>query len=310
MEREISTAENLLVSAFAISEEDRENQRKLFERNAAILGRFGNDRRGVYSAMCAMTPIAEGVTFSEVSEADVRGWRVMPPAAASTSAILFIHGGGYHLGDAASYRGFASQIAVKTGCAVFAVDYPLAPEHPFPSAYYAILRAADWLTAGHTQAYAVMGDSAGGGLALALARGVPSGRKPRSVAVFSPWTDLALTGSSFNDPATTDPVFKPDVLAGLAQSYLNGADPQDWRASPLYGIPNEPPPMLIQVGTHELLLDDATRYAKAVAGKGGEVRLELYEGLHHVFQRDTGTLTIADQALNRAAEFVSRHWET
>jgi monoterpene epsilon-lactone hydrolase len=309
MGREISTAENLLVSAFAIPEEDRENQRQLFERNAALLGRFGDDRRGAYSAMCALTPIAKGVAFSAV-ETDVKGWWITPSAAASTRVVLFIHGGGYHLGDAASYRGFASQIALKTGCPVFAVDYPLAPEHRFPFAYDAILRAADWLTAGHTQAYAVMGDSAGGGLALALAKGAPSGRNPRSVVVFSPWTDLALTGSSFNDPATTDPVFKPDMLAGLAQSYLNGADPRDWRASPLYGIPSEPPPMLIQAGTHELLLDDATRYAKAVASKGGEVFLELYEGLHHVFQRDTGTLTIADQALNRAAEFVSRHWET
>jgi acetyl esterase/lipase len=246
--------------------------------------------------------------FSEVQEPDVKGSWAVPSSTAPARAIFFIHGGGYHLGDATSYRGFVSQIAARTKCRVFAVDYPLAPEHRFPAAYDAVAKARGWFIAAGVMDYAIMGDSAGGGLALALLNEPNSRKNSSSAVVFSPWTDLSLTGASFSDPATSDPVFKPEMLAGLAGSYLQGAEPKDWRASPLYGIPDLLPPTLIQVGTNELLLDDATRYAEAAARKGGEVRLELFEGLHHVFQRDAGSLSIADQAIEQAAGFVSAHW--
>lgn len=129
-----------------------------------------------------------------------------------------------------------------------------------------------------------------------------------SVAVFSPWTALALTGASFIDPKTHDPVFQPEVLAALAQSCQNGADPREPPASPLYRVPPLLPPILIQVGTDELLLDDAKRYAETAAHQGSEVKLELFEGLHHVFQRDVGSLAIADQALDQTARFVTNRW--
>lgn len=308
MEKTANSGHEPRISIQSMSERDRSQQRTILERNAALAARFGDDRRAAYAAMCAMTPTAAGVRFSEVAEADVKGWWAMPESPDRTTAIFFIHGGGYHLGDAQSYRGFASQIAARTGRPVFAVDYPLAPERRFPAAHDAVVRAREWLLATGVEDYALVGDSAGGGLALALLADDRAMPRASSVTVFSPWTDLALTGPSFNDPGTHDPVFRREILAGLAKSYLDGADPLDQRASPLYGIPDHAPPILVQAGTEELLLDDARRYAQGAVSRGADVTLELFEGMHHVFQRDAGHLGIADQALDQAGRFIVAHW--
>lgn len=287
---------------------EHERQERLFKRNAALAAQFGSDRRGFYAAMAALTPCAAGVTFAAVTEEEVAGWWATPDVARKDRAILFIHGGGYHLGDAASYRGFGSHIAALTRCPVFLMDYPLAPEHRFPAAYDAAIRARDWIARSGVERIALVGDSAGGGLALAL-QGVPmSNSRLAGICVFSPWTDLALTGKSFADPSTHDPVFKPEVLAGLARSYLGGANPRDGRASPLFSIPDDLAPLYIQVGSDELLLDDSQSYAQLAAQKGGEVRLDVFEGMHHVFQRDVGAIETAAVALGLAAHFINEHW--
>jgi monoterpene epsilon-lactone hydrolase len=213
------------------------------------------------------------------------------------------------LGSAEAYRGFASQIAIRAGVAAFVLDYPLAPEHPFPAAFDAAVAARRWLgTQGVTQ-LASVGDSAGGALALAALH--PSGSQApaiAAIAVFSPWIDLALSGASFASAETHDPIFQPQILSDAAATYLGGADPRDGRASPLYAVPSDLPPLIIQVGTDELLLDDARRYAQAAAEKGGEVRLEIFEGLHHVFQSSTRELPSARRALDNVAGFLSSHW--
>lgn len=287
-----------------------DEQRKLlvFARNAELGARYGDDRRGWYSELTALTPIARGVALEQVQEHDARGWWLSPPAPLAERAILFVHGGGYHLGDATCYRGFASHLAVAARCAVFVADYPLAPEQRFPAAYDHVLRARDWLAAHGSKQIAMVGDSAGGGLVLALL-GEPLQRSVvRSVVTFSPWTDLALAGTSLSNPETVDPIFKPEVLVGLARSYLGGADPRDRRASPLYQLPDVLPAIALQVGSDEFLLDDARRYAWAAAKKGGEVRLDIYDGLYHVFQRDIGVIDTAQRAVESAAAFVDAHW--
>jgi acetyl esterase/lipase len=292
---------------------DAERKQRVLARNAEIGARHGDDRRGYYSELTALTPIAAGVAIEQVQEHDARGWWLTPQGARPERAILFVHGGGYHLGDATSYRGFASQLAVAARCAVFVVDYPLAPEQRFPAAYDHVLRARDWVAARGNRQIAMIGDSAGGGLVLALLGEPLKNAVVSSVVTFSPWTDLALAGTSFSDPATVDPIFKPEVLVGLARSYLGGADPRDRRASPLYQIPDSLPGVIpaaiaLQVGSDEILLDDARRYAWAAAKKGREVRLDIYDGLYHVFQRDIGALDAAQQATESAAAFVRAHW--
>ena len=269
---------------------------------------FGGTRRELYDLMTTNTPVAPDVTLSEVREGRVSGWWIRSADASDRAAILFLHGGGYSLGTATAYRGLASQIAARSGVAVFVADYPLAPEAPFPAAYDAGLRAFDWITRDGARRVALAGDSAGGGLALALLGHSDSvATRAAAIATFSPWTDLALTGASFNDPRTVDPIFNRETVSTLASAYLSGADARDGRASPLYRISPQLPPTLIQVGTHELLLDDARRYATEAERLGAQVRLRIYEGMHHVFQRAAGRLRCADQALDEASSFLAMH---
>jgi acetyl esterase/lipase len=191
------------------------------------------------------------------------------------------------------------------------LDYPLAPEHPFPHAFDAALAARRWLGSLGFGQIALAGDSAGGALALGAMAADDKGSDIRSVVVFSPWTDLTLSGASFSDPTTHDPIFHgPDILSHAAKTYLAEADPRDGRASPLFDIPDVLAPLLIQVGTEELLLDDARRYAVGAAAKGGEVRLDIYEGLHHVFQNAVTALEGARHALDTAASFMTSNWRT
>lgn len=279
---------------------------------AAIGAHFANatgSLRETYDAMTT-TAIVDGIVTEAVEEDGIAGWWIRPPNAPARRAILYIHGGAYMLGSAKAYRGLVSEIASRAGVAAFSLDYPLAPEHPFPAAPDAVYAALRWMHGqGVTQA-AVVGDSAGGALALAgLGMTAPNTPVITAAVVFSPWTDLTLSGPSFLDPNTYDPIFKPAILAGAAEKYLTGADPRDGRASPLFAVQETLPPLAIQVGSDELLLDDARRYAEAAAEKGGVVQLDIYEGLHHVFQRSTDALPSARKALDAAAQFLSDHWQ-
>lgn len=239
----------------------------------------------------------------------MRGWWIRPDAAPTDRAILFLHGGAYLLGSAGAYRGFASQIAVRADVATFVLEYPLAPARPFPAAFDAVLTALTWLKVQGIAHVSLVGDSAGGGLALAASNvrvhGTPS---VSSVVAFSPWTDLTCSGSSFSDRNVRDPIFEPSVLVEAASAYLAGADPRDGRASPLYGIADDVPPIAIQVGSDELLLDDSRRYAMRAAENGAVVHLDVFDGLHHVFQRSISELPTARMALDQAAAFIHAHW--
>jgi monoterpene epsilon-lactone hydrolase len=300
---------NLIETIHPLPQQERAAEQALLAGVSAHFAGFTGSMREAYDGMAEKTPVAADMTSESVETTEVQGWWVRPAAAPADRAILFIHGGAYMLGSAKAYRGFASQIAARTGIATFVLDYPLAPEHPFPAAFDAVPVALHWLREQGFGRIALIGDSAGGALSLA-ALGVDDRDLPvvSSVVVFSPWVDLALSGPSLIDPGTHDPIFKPAILAAAVEKYLAGADPRDGRASPLYAIPKKLPPLAIQVGTDELLLDDARRYAAAAAQKGGEVRLDIYEGLHHVFQRSTEELPSARNALDAAARFLSDHW--
>ena len=280
-----------------------------FERRRQQAQAASDPPRVGYDIMAAETPMAEGVEYELTKEDGVNGWWARPQSAPSDRAILFLHGGGYRLGSAKAYRGFASQIAIRTSVSVFLADYPLAPELPFPAAYDAAVAARQWLRLKGFQQTAIAGDSAGGGLALAtLIEPIPASPPVNAVAVFSPWTDLALSGRTYSEPELPDPIFQRSSVENLAGAYLAGADPKNPRASPLYGSPTTLPPIVLQVGTAELLLDDSRAYAAMAIKKGGEVRLDEFEGLHHVFQRMTRELPSARASMDIASAFISRHW--
>ena len=293
----------------ALSDDERQIEQSVLAAIHLLFSNPGGDQRTVYDTMIAATPIAEGLTLEAVDRDGVRGWWVRPTGAPTDRAILFLHGGAYLLGSAEAYRGLASQVAARAGVAAFVADYPLAPEEVFPAAPQAAAAIRRWLGAQGVSQVALVGDSAGGGLALGiLADAATTSPAIASIAVFSPWLDLAMTGASVTDPDIHDPIFQPAMLAGPASVYLAGADPKDGRASPLYAVPQVLPPLLIQVGGDEILLDDARRYAQAAAAMGGEVRLDVFEGLHHVFQGATKDLPTARRALDAVAAFLNRHW--
>ena len=262
--------------------------------------------RASYDRFIAWTPIAAGATFRESDIAGSRGLWCLPADAAPGCAILFLHGGGYTLGSSAAYRGFASQLAVRAGAAVFLLDYPLSPETKLPLALALSVDTIECLQE-RFPTVSVTGDSAGGGMTLAaLAESRGRGIPIAAAAVFSPWTDLTLSGQSAQDLAIGDPLLDVAYLRAAAAGYLGSTPAEDPRASPMTDVPGGLPPILIQVGSDEVLLDDSRRYAEAAKAAGNDVVLEVWQGMHHVFQLNVAELVSARRALDRAAQFLNR----
>src|SRR5450432_3099328 len=292
---------------FPLSAADRDRERELRARFAQFWRKATGDRRTVYDTFISATPFAEGVSFEQVDTASVRGWWARPSVAKHDGVILYLHGGGYVAGSAKAYRGLASQLASRTHRPVFVLDYPLAPEATVPAAPDAVMAADKWLRANGSERIAFVGDSAGGGLALVtLARLAHTSRPSAPIAgvVFSPWVDLAFTGASMKDAHIEDPLLTYDFLQAGARMYLGKVDSRDPLASPLFGDLSHLPPLLIQVGSDERLLDDARQYAERAAGAGSQVRLEVWQGMHHVFQINVSDLHASGVALDRAATFL------
>lgn len=290
-----------------ITADERARETALRERFANFWGSASGEPRAIYDAFIAATPPAADVTLDAVDEDGVRGWWVRPEHAHPAQAILYIHGGGYVLGSAKAYRGFVSQIVIRTQVPALVIDYPLAPEASLPAGPTAALAAWRWLIDQGFRQIAIVGDSAGGGLTLVTLAELSKrtdGATPIGGVVFSPWADLAFTGASMTNAAVEDPLITYDYLQDCARKYLGGVDATDPLASPLFGEWRGLPPLLIQVGTDERLLDDSRQFAERAARAGVSVRLEVWEGMHHVFQLDVAHLESSRAALDRAARFL------
>ncbi len=269
------------------------------------------DRAG-FDAMIEMTPGAPGLRYEPGTVGGVPGWWCRPDGARPGARLLFAHGGGYVLGSAFPFRKLAGQLASRAQADAFVPDYPLAPEHPFPAALDAVWAAYRSLAQEGSSAIALAGDSAGGGLALAvlsLAAQDRILRQPCCATVLSPWADLALTGDSMRTRADADPVLSRDALAGMAAEYLDGADPADWRASPLHAPLSGLPPVRIDVGDDEVLLDDARRYAEAARAAGVVVTLAIWQGMPHVFQSGIGTVRTAEVSLDAIGRYLRERFD-
>jgi acetyl esterase/lipase len=270
---------------------------------------FGPEARSAFNAsIAAGTPRSTEVRYREAVVGGVPGWWCEPADATSGTRLLYLHGGCYVVGSAEALRNFAGQIAIRIRANSFVADYRLAPEHPFPAAVDDSLAVYQGL-ADEAEKVVVAGDSAGGGLTLALLA-ILAGQgdriqQPHGAAVMSPWTDLALTGASLSTRAEADPVFTKAVLAHFAGLYLHGADPADPRASPLYGpVPCRTPPIRIDVGDAEVLLDDSLRFAQRLGDAGRDVAVHVWAGMPHVFASSTGRLQAADAALEEICDFL------
>lgn len=221
--------------------------------------------------------------------------------------VLFLHGGGYAVGSPALYRHITWRFAEAARARVVTPNYRLAPEHPFPAALDDA--HAVWLACVERGAdpgrSAFIGDSAGGGLALALALRLRDerGPMPGAIAVISPWTDLAITGESARAGAS-DPMLSAGDLPPIAAQYLAGVDPRTPYASPLYGDPRELPPTLLQVGSDEILADDSVRMANRMLEAGCDATLELWPRMPHVWHAFAPLLPEAGQAIERVGAFI------
>lgn len=300
------------VEFIRLSSEEEAREKALREHFASFWGSATGEPRAIYDTFIAASPMVEGITSEAVEAEGLNGFWLRPERAEPGAAILFLHGGGYGLGSAKAYRGFVSQIVSRTGIPALAIDYPLAPEATLPAAPSAAITAWQWLIAQGYDRIAVVGDSAGGGLSLVtLAELTRLAKSPAPLAgvVFSPWADLAFTGASMTDPELEDPLIGYDYLRDSAQKYLGAFDARDPLASPLHGDLTGLPPLLIQVGTDERLLDDSRHYADRAARAGVAVELEIWEGMHHVFQLDVAHLESSRTALDRAARFLRTAFE-
>jgi acetyl esterase/lipase len=231
---------------------------------------------------------------------------IATPASRPERNVLYLHGGAYMSGAPVYYRHFTWRIANALMARVWTLEYRLAPEHPFPAAIEDAL-AGYLLLAGasDTRELFVMGDSAGGGLALGLLLRLRDAAMPlpRAAVTLSPWTDLALTGRSLVSNAAADPMLNADHVPELVRCYLAGADPTIPYASPLYGDTGGLPPVLIQVGSDEILRDDAVRMAEKL--RHPQSRLEVWPRMPHVWQLFVPVLPEAHQAIARIGEFVA-----
>jgi acetyl esterase/lipase len=233
---------------------------------------------------------------------------VIPAGMGSERVILYLHGGAYNAGSTRSHRALAANIAYAARARALTIDYRLAPEHPYPAALVDAFSAYRWLLneGFRPGQIAVTGDSAGGGLTIALLtalheRGYPM---PAAAVVLSPWTDLSTSGASWRENANVEYLIHGSKLREAARLYLNDANPQTPLASPVYANLKGLPPLLIQVGSEEVLLSDSQRLAKNARLSGVDATLEIWEGMQHVWQFAASFLPEAREAIEGIGKFI------
>ena len=270
------------------------------------------ERRRRLDDVGACWPVADDVKLEPVDLDGVPGeWSIAPGSDASR-VLLFFHGGGYCSGSIASHRRMVTEAGRAAGLRTLAVGYRLAPEHPFPAAFGDALTAWRYLRKHAVAAahLAVGGDSAGGGLTVALlARLRDAGEElPGCAWLVSPWTDLTMSGSTLMTKDASDPIIHKSYLGELADAYLPaGMDRKDARVSALYADLRGLPPMLIQVGSAETLLDDSTRFAAAAGAADVAVTLEVWPHIIHAWHLWNAQLDAGRRALASAGAFIRRH---
>jgi epsilon-lactone hydrolase len=249
----------------------------------------------------------DGVTSEVVSAGGVPAEMIQDADAATDRVMLYLHGGGYVAGSIDSHRNLTGNLAKAAGLRVLALHYRLAPENPHPAPVEDAVAAYRWLLdegyeAGHI---VISGDSAGGGLALAtlIALRDQGVALPAAAVPLSPWVDMEGEGESMTTRADADPMVAKDMLLQMTDLFLGGGDPKDPLAAPLHADLAGLPPLLIQVGDAEVLLDDSTRFAAKAEAAGVDVSLEVWPEMVHVFQTAVGFVPEAGEAVARIAEF-------
>ncbi len=282
----------------------------------AVFGSWGPDtslaemRKGWDGIFANVVPTV-GATTEAVDVSGVRGEFISAPQASPDRVILYFHGGGYVLGSIDSHRDMCERFSRSSGARVLALDYSLAPERPFPAAVDDATGAYRWLLdQGFVSgSISIAGDSAGGGLAFATLVAARDGGMPMAACgvTISPWVDLEATGESMDSKSAEDPMVQRDMIQHMGRTYVPLGDLRNPLAAPLYASLHGLPPLLIQVGSRETLLDDAVRMADNANAAGVDVSLDIWEGQVHVFQIFASRLDEGEEAIQQLGAFVRKH---
>jgi acetyl esterase/lipase len=252
-----------------------------------------------------------GAKAEKVDAGGVRAEWITAPGAAADRAIVYLHGGGYVLGSIHSHRDMCERLSRAAQARVLSLDYRLAPEHPFPAAVDDARAAYLWLLAQgfSPKRIAIAGDSAGGGLTFAtlLALKKHGDPMPACATPLSPWVDLEGTGESMVSKDAVDPMVHKPMIQQMGTTYVQSGNLRDPLAAPLYGDLTGLPPMLIQVGERETLLDDARRMADKAKKAGVDCTLEVWPGQIHVWQIFASKLDEGEEAIQKLGAFVRKH---
>jgi epsilon-lactone hydrolase len=271
-----------------------------------------DERRARLDEVGSIWPVADDVVLEAADLDGVPGEFSIVPGSEPSRVLLFFHGGGYCSGSIVSHRRMVTEAGRAGGLRTLAAGFRLAPEHPFPAAYDDALTAWRWLLKQGIAANQIVvgGDSAGGGLTLALAMRLRDAGEdlPACLWLASPWTDLTMSGATLETKAAVDPLIHKGYLGELADAYVPASMARtDPRISPLFADLRGLPPMLIQVGSAETLLDDSVRFAGAAGAAGVAATLEIWPDMIHAWPLWNARLEAGRQALVRVGEFVRQH---
>jgi monoterpene epsilon-lactone hydrolase len=294
-----------------VSTEQQETLDAILRQSAFPADIDVSEQRRLLRELTSAQPLPADVTVTAAALGAVPTAEITIDGTEPRHVILYFHGGVYALGDAARAAGLAAQVGRRTQAKVISVDYRLAPEHPYPAAVDDALAAYQALLHNGTASsdIAFAGESAGGGLAVATLvnardHGLPL---PAAAYVMSPYADLTLAGTTMDTKSKADPLLSRENLQARVPDYTAGHDAALGLISPIFAELSGLPPLVIQAGTHEVLLDDAVRLARQAATADVQVTLDLTPGVPHVFQAYYPILDEAAAALDRAGQLLSAY---
>lgn len=283
--------------------------REWARRQAAEFPMPIDEMRRMFSHWGDVTAEPGGVDYAEVDVDGMLGLWIVPKGAATDTVLLCSHGGGYVAGSVYTHRKFFAHVAKQAGCRALAVEYALCPEQTHPAPVQDMVRAYRWLT-GHEgirpASVALIGDSAGGSLALTTVAAVRDAGLPLPAATvpLSPWAGGDTSGASYDANRDNDVLVTREMSAAIGGIFLGDSDPHDPLANPLYIDYAGYPPIYIQVGGHEAVLDDSTRPAAAAQAAGVDVTIDIFPEMQHCFQLMAGAAPEADDAVARIAAWL------
>ena len=289
--------------------EQRENLEAILRQSAFPVDSDVDEQRRLLRELASAQPLPAEVTVTEAALGDIRTAEISVDGVEPRHVVLYFHGGVYVIGDAFIAAELASQVGRRTQAEVISVDYRLAPEHPYPAAVDDALAAYDALLQNGVAPSDIVfaGESAGGALAIATLvnardHGLPL---PAAALAMSPYADLTLAGATMETKREVDPLMSRELLEPRVIDYTAGQDAALGLVSPVFAELSGLPPLIIQAGTHEVLLDDAVRLARQAATADVEVTLDITARVPHVFQAYHAILDEGAAALDRAGQFLS-----